>query len=160
LRVLAGAAFALPASGSCAGKRKKLEYTMSLSTAQQRVLDGMADRLRRTEPKLAAMYAMFTRLCGAEGLPIRERLPTRRAWPFLAAFIAVLTGRLTRRGRRVRRLVLIATQVSVAVVLLSVLVGLSWRSPADCGQPGRQRAVAPTRLWCPTPVAAGGMVSK
>jgi hypothetical protein len=139
---------------------KNLEYTMSLSTAQQRVLDGMADGLRRTEPKLAAMYAMFTRLCGAEGPPIRERLPSRRSWPFLAAFVAVLTGRLTQRGRRVRRLVLIATQVSIAVVLLSVLVGLTWRSSAGCGQPGRQGAVAPTRLWCPTPAAAGGMVSK
>jgi hypothetical protein len=133
---------------------------MSLSTTQQRVLDRMADGLRRTEPKLAAMYAMFARLCGSEGLPIREQVTRRRAWPFLTAFVAVVTGRLTQRGRRVRRLVLIASQIAIAIVLLSVLAGLSWRSSNGCGHPARQRNAVPARLWCPAPAAAFGMVSK
>lgn len=114
---------------------------MSLSAAQQRVLDGIADGLRRTEPKLAAMYAMFTRLCGSERPPIREQLTRRRVSPFLAAVGAVLTGRLTQRGRSVLRMVLIASQIAIAIVLLSVFA-------------------APTRLWCPTPATANGTVGK
>jgi hypothetical protein len=138
-----------------------LEYTMSLSAAQQRVLDGMADGLRRTEPKLAAMYAIFTRLCGSDGPPARERLISGRRWPFLAALWAILTGRLTQRGRRVRRLVLMGSQIAIAIVLLSVLTGLSWRSSGACGQPGqRPRVPVPTRLWCPTPAAASGTLGK
>lgn len=133
---------------------------MSLSTAQQRVLDGIADGLRRTEPKLAAMYAMFTRLCGSEGLPIREQVTRRPAWPFFAAFVAVVTGRLAERGRRARRLILVASQIAIAIVLLSVLAGLSWRSSNGCGQPGRQRTAVPARLWCPASAAAYGMVGK
>jgi|SRR5215469_13841083 len=132
---------------------------MSLPAAQQRILDGIADGLRRTEPKLAAMYATFTRLCGGDGPPIREQLTRRRAWPILAALVAVLTGRLTERGRRIRRQLLIASQVTIAIVLLSVLAGMSWRPSPGCGQPGRQRAIAPTRLWCPTP-AANGILGK
>lgn len=132
---------------------------MSLSAAQQRVLDGMANGLRRTEPRLAAMYAMFTRLSGSEGPPIRERLARRRRWPFLAPLGAVMTGKLPQRGR-MRRLVLIASHIAIAIVLLSVLTGLSWRSSAGCGQPGRQRLAAPTHMWCPTPAAAGEMVGK
>lgn len=137
-----------------------LECTMSLPDAQQRILDGIADGLRRTEPKLAAMYAIFTRLCGGDGPPIREQLTRRRAWPLFAAFVAVVTGRLTERGRRARRAVLIASQIAIAIVVLSLLASMSWRPSTGCGQPGRQRAIVPTRLWCPTPAVAYGMLGK
>ena len=53
---------------------------MSLPAAQQRILDGIADGLRRSEPKLAAMYAIFTRLCASEGPPRRSSWP----WPVAA----------------------------------------------------------------------------
>src|SRR5215469_12259916 len=105
---------------------------MSLPAAQQRILDGIADRLGRTEPRLAAKYAMFTRLCGNDGLPRREQL-SRRQGRHSSALMACIAGlltrptRLTREARRTWRLVLIASQVAVAIVLLSVLVGLSIR---------------------------------
>jgi hypothetical protein len=129
---------------------------MSLPAAQQRILDGIADGLRRTEPRLAAMYAMFTRLCFGDGPPMRERLARRRNWPLIAA-VGALSGGLRRRHRGAWRLVLIATQVAIAIVLLAIIASLSWRQPADCSQPGRHRAVAPVRLWCPAQAAAYGL---
>jgi hypothetical protein len=133
---------------------------MSLPAAQQRILDGIADGLRRTEPKLAAMYATFTRLCGSEGPPSREQLAPGRAWLSVAALVRWLRSQLTERGRRTWRRVLIASHVAIALVLLAVLAGLSWRSPATCGQAGRQRSVAQTRLWCPAQAAVIGLPGK
>jgi hypothetical protein len=59
---------------------------MSLPTAQQQVLDRIAEGLRRSEPKLAAMFAIFTRLSGSEAPPQRERLTadTPRRTPLLS----------------------------------------------------------------------------
>ncbi len=133
---------------------------MSLPAAQQRILDGMADALRRTEPRLAAMYATFTRLCGAEGPPSREQLACRRVWPGVAALVMWLPRQLTEPGRRTWRRVLIASQVAIALVLVAVLAGLSWRSPATCGQAGQQRSLAQARLWCPAHAAATGLAGK
>ncbi len=131
---------------------------MSLPAAQQRILDGIADGLRRSEPRLAAMYATFTRMCGSEGPPSRERLARGPAWRSAAAVVTWLRGKLTDQGRRTRRRMLIASQVAVALVLVAVLAGLSSRSSATCGQAGRQGSAAQTRLWCPT--AANGMIGK
>jgi hypothetical protein len=133
---------------------------MTLPAAQERVLDGMADWLRSTEPRLAAMYATFTRLCGSEGPPSQEQLARGRAWSNGAALVRWLRCQLTGRGRRTWRRVLIASQVAVALVLLAVLAGLSWRPSATCGQAGRQRSVAQTRPWCPAQAAAPGLPGK
>jgi hypothetical protein len=136
-----------------------LEYNMSLPVAQQRILDGMADGLRRTEPRLAAMFATFTRLCGSEGPASREQLACRRFWPGAGALVMWLPGQLTEGGRRTWRRVLIASQVAIALVLLAVLAGLSWRPLATCGLAGH-RSVAQTRLWCPAQGAATGLPGK
>ena len=131
---------------------------MSLSAAQQRVLEGIADGLRRTEPKLAAMYAMFTRLCGNEEPPNRERL-ARRSRPLVAALVTLRPGRRTRFRHRKRRFILIASQLTAAIALVSVLVGLGWQTPAGCGQSGHQRS-AHARLWCPQLGTAGALAGK
>jgi hypothetical protein len=137
-----------------------LEYNMSLPAAQQRVLDGIADGLRRTEPKLAAMYAMFTRLCGSEAPPSRERLERRRAWCRWAGFVARLRGGLTSRRRGTWRLVLIASQAAVAVVILSVLASMGGRAATGCGQVGKHRPVAQARPWCPSQPTAYALPGK
>jgi hypothetical protein len=131
---------------------------MSLPAAQQRILDGIADGLRRSEPRLAAMYATFTRMCGSEGPPIREQLARGWAWRSAAAVVIWLRGKLTDQGRRTRRRILIASQVAIALALVGVLVGMNARSSDTCGQAGRQGSAAQTRQWCPT--AANGMIGK
>ena len=51
---------------------------MSLPASQQRVLDRIEEALKKHEPRLASMFAMFGRLTAHEGLPrieVLERLP-------------------------------------------------------------------------------------
>jgi hypothetical protein len=109
---------------------------MSLPTVQQRSLDAIADGLRRSEPKLAAMYAIFPRLCSSEALPHREQLSGDR-------------DRLTWRSA------LFASHVVMSFVLLLVLLGVSWHGSGACGS-SAQRTAAYVRLWCPA--AAGPAV--
>jgi hypothetical protein len=109
-----------------------LENDVTLPAAQQRTLDRIADGLRGSEPKRAAMYAIFTRLCSSEALPRREQLDGSR-------------------GRRTWRRALLASQVAISLVLVSVLVGVSWRDSGVCGSASGQRGAAYMRLWCPTP---------
>jgi hypothetical protein len=53
---------------------------MSLPASQQRVLDAIEDRLARREPRLASMFAMFTRLATGEALPRREAIDPAPWW--------------------------------------------------------------------------------
>jgi hypothetical protein len=53
---------------------------MSLPACQQRVLDTIENALQKREPRLASMYAMFTRLTHGEGLPRTERLDAVSWW--------------------------------------------------------------------------------
>ena len=58
---------------------------VSLPVSQQRILDGIENVLEGGEPRLRAMFAIFTRLTRDEGAPRTEALrePTllRRVWP-------------------------------------------------------------------------------
>ena len=47
---------------------------MSLPASQQRVLDRIEEALRRREPRLASMFAIFTRLTVHEEVPRTEAL--------------------------------------------------------------------------------------
>ena len=50
---------------------------MSLNYHQQRQLDSIESRLLRSDPQLAAMLAMFGRLCVGQRMPVREHAATR-----------------------------------------------------------------------------------
>jgi hypothetical protein len=56
---------------------------MSLPAAEQRVLNGMAEAMRASEPRLVSMFAMFTRLARNEAAPGQEQLPRRPQRDFL-----------------------------------------------------------------------------
>ena len=137
-----------------------LEYNLSLPVAQQRILDGIADRLRRTEPKLAGMYAVFTRLCVNDGLPRREQLSPGRNVRTFGSLMARLRGRKTARGRRVRRMVTVASQLAIAIVVLTALTVVAFRHTTACGQTARHRPAADARSWCPSQTAANGLMGK
>jgi len=53
---------------------------MSLPASQQRVLDVIENMLAGREPRLASMFAMFTRLATGEALPRRETLDVVPWW--------------------------------------------------------------------------------
>jgi hypothetical protein len=56
--------------------------TMTLPACQQRLLDTIETALQKREPRLASMFAMFTRLNNDEGIPRTERLSTPPWWAF------------------------------------------------------------------------------
>jgi len=56
-----------------------------LPVSQQRILDGIENVLEGGEPRLRAMFAIFTRLTRDEGAPraeaLRQQTLLRRVWP-------------------------------------------------------------------------------
>jgi hypothetical protein len=131
---------------------------MSLPAGQQRVLDGIAEALRRTEPRLTSMFAIFARLSKDEPPPRREQLTTRRP---LASLIAAwrrpprghISSADTSRGRRTRRMMLLISQLAIAFVVLAALLGLTARAPAQCGAGAHQATTAAAlRMVCKAPI--------
>lgn len=114
---------------------------MSLPARQQRVLDGIAESLRRSEPRLTAMFAIFTRLALADRRPSREQLADAGVLARIAARWRRLPSTRNKRGRRAWRRALILAQVAIAFVLLAVLVGTSAGTSRGCG-PRSTRVVA------------------
>ena len=98
---------------------------MSLPAVQQRLLDGIEDGLRTSEPRLAGMFAIFTKLTNADGRPRRERLPSGtglRSWRSRVSY-ARWVRRAARRRRRIRRRELRAAQPGgVGVTVMRWLV--------------------------------------
>jgi hypothetical protein len=98
---------------------------MSLPACHQRVLDRIENALQRCEPRLTAMFAMFTRLNTNERIPRIEHLevPPWWAWrrrghpPYLS------------RPAALRAILLIPLAAMVAVV--AMFVGMS-TSRASC----------------------------
>jgi hypothetical protein len=137
---------------------------MSLPPAQQRMLDSMSEALRASEPRLAAMFALFTRLTKNEGTPRREELPAqqrfrlslvRRRSRRRASGSTKRPGRREGSGRRLAtpsrhvasypgpgrlllRQVLIASPLAVALVIVGLVLGLNSHtaSPGCTGAAG------------------------
>jgi hypothetical protein len=119
---------------------------MSLPASQQRVLDRIEEALRRREPRLASMFAMFNRLNMHERLPWIEALEAVPWW----------SPRRLRAAARIRALVLLT--LAAALVVSAVFLGMS-QSRAGCTSPimlrGPLIGAAHTRS-CPTVPEAKG----
>ena len=72
---------------------------MGLPASQQRVLDRIESALQVCEPRLASMFAIFTRLTRGEAVPQTESLPAgaRLGWnrrfvaiPLVLAFVGLI----------------------------------------------------------------------
>jgi len=128
---------------------------MSLPAGQQRTLDGIAETLRLTEPRLAVMFAIFTRLTKNEPTPCREQLAERRRGRWRAdRRPQLLEWRGDRRGPAFRRL-LVISQLAIAVVALVVLACVTSQGAAGCGDVQRTHADASYVSRQPTCVAPG-----
>lgn len=95
---------------------------MGLPVGQQRILDRIEEALKRREPRLASMYAMFNRLHIHERPPWTEALEALPWW-------SPKRFRVVGRARAVVLLTLAA-----ALVVSTVFVGIS-QSPPGCSAP-------------------------
>ena len=100
-------------------------HAMSLPTCQQRVLEVIENTLQRREPRLTAMFAMFTRLNINEKIPRIEHLEATPWWAWRRR------GHLRHLSRpaALRAMLLIPLAAMVAVVAMFVTMSTS---PAPC----------------------------
>lgn len=123
---------------------------MSLPAAQQRVLNGIAEAMRASEPRLVSMFAMFTRLTRNEAAPGREQLPRRPVRDFLSVLaiwrpVRAVGSRRSARWRRALRL----AQLAMGVALVGLLIGASSASSAISTPPGTFSHCVPRNARCP-----------
>jgi hypothetical protein len=95
---------------------------MSLPASQQRVLDRIEEALKRREPRLASMFAMFTRLTVHEEPPRIEALDPVPWWSL----------KRYHPSARIRAFVLLT--LAAGLVVSAVFIGMS-QSPAGCNAP-------------------------
>jgi hypothetical protein len=104
---------------------------VSLPACQQRALDGIEGALQACEPRLASMFAIFTRLARDEAVPRTEslRAETRVAWGWL--------GRLTATPRAI-----VAIPLVLGFMVLLVFLITNSSAAHACGPAGGLRAAA------------------
>ena len=95
---------------------------MSLPASQQRVLDRIEETLKKREPRLASMFAIFARL------NINERLPR------IEALEAVPWWSAHRYGKRLPVRAVLFLTLAVGLIVSAVFLGMS-QSPANCQTP-------------------------
>ncbi len=83
---------------------------MSLPAGQQRILDAIAGALQVRDPRLAGMFAVFTRLTRAEPMPASESIDG---------------GRLRRAARRLRQEVAPPGRLRALVIIPVVLAAIA-----------------------------------
>jgi hypothetical protein len=115
---------------------------MGLPVRQRMKLDHIDRTLRGTDPKLAALYAIFGRLTREDEIPrfeqLRHGLAARLAW--LRMILAAIGRRLHIRFRRRQRIVLfypLAIALTVGSIVLAVRSG-----PVKSCLPSRAAAAA------------------
>jgi hypothetical protein len=126
---------------------------MGLPAGQQRVLDAIEGSLRRTEPRLASMYAIFTRLTRGETTPLREQLPDHYGLRARLDRIRSAHARRRARGRQPRSRtpvsrrplsrLLFAGQLMAILAVIGLLIGVgSSMTPTACASPSAAPATA------------------
>jgi hypothetical protein len=104
---------------------------MSLPSSQQHALDRIAGMLRDSDPRLVALFVIFTRLTRDEEMPrveeLRVRLTRLRAWiSWRTAPVQRLAGRPSQRFRAI-----LLFPAALVAMLCALLIG--------AGSPGAQR---------------------
>jgi hypothetical protein len=135
---------------------------MSLPAGQQRILDGIAETMRLTEPRLTMMFGIFTRLTKNEPTPAREQLVAAKRRARAAPWRPLLAWRRERPGPAWRRAMIIS-QVAIAFIVLVVLTVVTSHSAAACGglQPRPDAISASHQQACLAPVRSGvGLAGK
>lgn len=134
---------------------------MGLPVGQRRILERIENGLRGSDPRLAGLFALFTRLNRDETMPRIELIRGR-----LAVVLAPVTRRAVAFGRwfssprRARLRTALFFPVALGLVATAVLVGSSFPDNTRCVPAAQTKRVAHTserakrtRLICPPPAA-------
>jgi hypothetical protein len=106
---------------------------MTLPASQQRVLERIENRLRDSDPRLTALFVIFTRLTRDEEMPgieeLRARLARLRAWvSWHTAPVRRIAGR---RSERIQAIVFFP--VALAAMACALLIGAGSPNGQRCG---------------------------
>jgi hypothetical protein len=134
---------------------------MGLPASQRRILERIEIALRGSDPRLAALFSIFSRLNHDEEMPAFEQVRARAA-----IILARLRYRAVRFGRwfgapaRARLRTALFFPVALAIVASAVLVGAGFPSSNRCAAPQRPVGTTHTgaRSRLCTPVVANPAV--
>jgi len=125
---------------------------VSLPVRQRRVLERIESRLRGSDPRLAAMFTIFSRLTREEEMPRIEELRHRAA--ILLAMVRLRLAFIGRLGRRTGPRHQLAVFLPLAMVLMTATIVLV----AKFG--GTTRCAAVTTVATAKPHPRGKLVAK
>jgi hypothetical protein len=118
---------------------------VGLPASQRRILERIESALRGSDPRLAALFSIFTRLNRDEEMPRLEQVRAR------AAIIASWVGyRLAKFGRwfgapaRARLRAALFFPIALAIVASAILVGAGFPSSNRCATPQRTTRAVPS----------------
>ncbi len=114
---------------------------MSMPVRQQRTLDGIETTLQASEPRLAAMFAIFTRLYQVDG-PVRRELLSRSRLRVIMKLRAMVFR---------RQFIFIA--VIAAMLAVGLLIGITGHRSASCQAGGGAHGVATAHVQIPASCA-------
>jgi hypothetical protein len=149
--------FTLAVGATGRGQNQNRSSEMSLPACQERALSAMENALRAAEPRLAARFAIFTRLASGEALPRIEQLIPQ---PWLLRVLASV-GRAWRRlfprsrargmaalrapGRPATRLRSVVVLPVLLIMMASATIATAIVGTHACASAAPRPAVAQTR---------------
>src|SRR5215472_1312523 len=129
--------------------------TMSLNQLETQALGSIADGLAGSDPRLASMLTIFSRLAAGEDMPVREKTRARRGRP--AAHRPRRARRYPRHGiafpqarRRYPRLgwpqAMLVLGAVISAALLAAALVLTASGPTTCARPMGTACASPAIL--------------
>jgi hypothetical protein len=127
---------------------------MSLNEPDRQALGCIADGLAGSDPGLAAMLNIFSRLAAGEDMPVREKIRVARGRP--TAYRPRRARRHPRRGRalpQANRLYLRLGQQQAMLLLWAVISAGLLAVALVCNTNGHQACIRLIGTACPSPAS-------
>jgi hypothetical protein len=106
---------------------------MGLPASQRRILERIENALRGSDPRLAALFSIFTRLTSDEEMPRIEQVRAKATMFLLRIrYRLVAFARWFAAPRRARLRTALFFPVALAIVAAAVLVGAGFPSTSRC----------------------------
>jgi hypothetical protein len=121
------------------------EVSVGLPASQRKILDRIENALRGSDPRLAALFSIFTRLNRDEDMPRIEQVRARAA--IIMASIGYRLALLARwfgAPARARLRTALFFPIALAIVASAVLVGARFPSSSRCATPQRTTRIVPS----------------
>jgi len=123
---------------------------MSLNEPHRQALGAIADGLAGSDPRLASMLTIFSRLAAGEEMPAREKIPVRRGQ--LAAHRPRRTWRHPRLGRALPQPHRLYPRLGWPQAMLLVVISAALLAVAlVLNSSGHKACIQSIRIACPCP---------